>query len=77
MEVTVEEKYVIDGEVVDFLTAIGPLRVFVKKHTDDKLDMFFADAGYKVIDKCTIEASSDSVWCNVSISCRLMNGKTA
>lgn len=45
MKNTVGEKYVINGEVVDFFIAIPPLRIFVKEHTGygwgDELDMFF------------------------------------
>lgn len=60
MRDTVEEKYVINGEVVDFFISVPPLRIFVKKHTDgcwgDEVDMFFVGKDNKVIDKVTIEA---------------------
>lgn len=80
MKNAVEEKYVINGEVVDFFMAIPPLRIFVKKHRaegwGDELDMFFVDRDNKVIDKITIETDGSSEG-YASISYRSMKGDPA
>lgn len=77
MRDTVEEKYVINGEVVDFFISVPPLRIFVKNYIAegwiDSLDMFFVDKDNKVVDKITIEADGSGEGYS-SITYRSMKG---